>query len=319
MRIAITGAAGFIGSCLVSRLNRLGYQDLILVDAFEGGPKQQNLTGKQFDIKIDRMMFPNENLHPTPDVIFHIGARTDTTETDMGIFETLNIEYSKRIWKYCTEKQIPLIYASSAATYGNGEFGFDDRMDIAQLNPLNPYGQSKQIFDVWAQQQNETPPNWYGFKFFNVYGPNEYHKGRMASVIFHAFRQIKETGKMKLFESHRQGIGHGEQKRDFIYVQDLLDVLLFFHENKPANGLYNLGTGEARSFNDLASAIFDALGVPSKIEYIPTPEDIRETYQYFTEAVTVKLRDSGFRSSFTSLETGVRDYVKNYLMSESYY
>lgn len=319
MVIAVTGAAGFIGSCLVSKLNDLGYENLILVDAFDGGSKQQNLVGKRFDIKLDRQLFPNENLHPTPDVIFHIGARTDTTEMDTSIFETLNIAYSKKIWKYCTERQIPLIYASSAATYGNGEYGFDDTRDISLLKPLNPYGDSKQIFDRWVKQQSETPPHWHGFKFFNVYGPNEYHKGRMASVIFHAYRQISEHGTMKLFESHREGIAHGEQKRDFIYVKDLLEVLLFSWLKKPESGLYNLGTGKARSFNDLAMAIFGALHLPPHIEYVPTPLDIRDTYQYYTEATMTKLWNSGYHTPFLSLEAGVSDYVQNYLSKGAYF
>lgn len=317
--IAITGAAGFIGSCLVSKLNVLGYENLILVDAFDEGPKHKNLAGKRFDMKIDRDLFPNDKLHPVPDVIFHIGARTDTTEMDASIFERLNISYSKKIWNYCAEKQIPLIYASSAATYGNGEYGFDDRSDISLLKPLNPYGESKQIFDMWVQSQNTAPQHWHGFKFFNVYGPNEYHKGRMASVIFHAFRQISETGTMKLFESHRKGIAHGEQKRDFIYVKDLIDVLIFSWLNKPMNGLYNLGTGKARSFNDLAMAIFKALDKQPHISYIPTPVDIRETYQYYTEAVMDKWRMAGYLESFNSLESGVEDYVKHYLSAGKYY
>lgn len=313
MKIAVTGAAGFIGSCLVAELNALGFDDLILVDKFDNALKQNNLVGKSYDLLIDRSLFPNPNLHEKPDVVFHIGARTDTTEMDNAIFETLNIAYSKMLWNYCAENQIPFIYASSAATYGNGEFGFDDAMPIDQLVPMNPYGDSKQIFDVWALSQEKAPPHWHGFKFFNVFGPNEYHKGRMASVVFHAFNQINQSGKINLFQSHKEGIADGDQKRDFIYVKDLLSVLLFAWQSKPENGIYNLGTGVARTFNDLANAIFTALSKEASITYIPTPLDIRDTYQYYTQATMQKLKEAGYNKPFFSLEAGVDDYVKNYL------
>lgn len=318
MKIAVTGAAGFIGSGLVSQLNSLGFNDLILVDQFDNPTKQHNLKGKVYDLLIDRTLFPNEKIHAKPDVIFHIGARTDTTEMDMSIFETLNIAYSKKLWNYCVANQIPFIYASSAATYGNGEQGFDDTSTIANLVPMNPYGESKQLFDLWVLEQKETPPNWHGFKFFNVFGPNEYHKGRMASVVFHAFNQINQNGQIKLFQSHKEGIANGDQKRDFIYVKDLLNVLLFAWQDNPANGIYNLGTGIARSFNDLANAIFSTLNKAPKIEYIPTPVDIRDTYQYYTEATMQKLKEAGYKSDFISLEAGVDDYVKKYLQPDLY-
>jgi ADP-L-glycero-D-manno-heptose 6-epimerase len=318
MKIAVTGAAGFIGSALVSQLNTLGFNDLILVDQFDNPLKQPNLKDKVYDLLIDRALFPNEKLHDKPDVIFHIGARTDTTEMDKSIFETLNIAYSKMLWNYCVENQIPFIYASSAATYGDGESGFDDTDPIKNLVPMNPYGDSKQIFDLWVLEQKETPPNWHGFKFFNVFGPNEYHKGRMASVVFHAFNQINQSEKIKLFQSHKDGIAHGDQKRDFIYVKDLLSVLLFAWQEKPTNGIYNLGTGIARSFNDLAYAIFASLNKQPQIEYIPTPIDIRDTYQYYTQAAMQKLKEAGYKKEFYRLEQGVDDYVKNYLKPNLY-
>ena len=318
MKIAVTGAAGFIGSTLVSQLNALGFNDLILVDQFDNPVKLKNLKGKVYDLLVDRALFPNEKIHGKPDVIFHIGARTDTTEMDRSIFETLNIAYSKMLWKYCVTQQIPFIYASSAATYGNGEVGFDDTASINNLIPMNPYGDSKQIFDIWVLEQKETPPQWQGFKFFNVYGPNEYHKGRMASVVFHAFNQINQTGKIKLFQSHKEGIANGDQKRDFIYVKDLLNVLLFAWEEKPNNGIYNLGTGKARSFNDLAHAIFASLNKEPQIEYIPTPTDIRDTYQYYTQATMEKLISAGYSKKFYSLEEGINDYVINYLKPNLY-
>jgi len=318
MKIAVTGAAGFIGSALVSQFNALGFNDLILVDQFDNPLKQPNLKDKVYDLLIDRSLFPNEKLHDKPDVIFHIGARTDTTEMDKSIFETLNIAYSKMLWNYCVTNQIPFIYASSAATYGDGESGFDDTDPITNLVPMNPYGDSKQIFDLWVLEQKETPPNWHGFKFFNVFGPNEYHKGRMASVVFHAFNQINQSEKIKLFQSHKEGIANGDQKRDFIYVKDLLSALLFAWQEKPANGIYNLGTGIARSFNDLAHAIFASLNKQPQIEYIPTPIDIRDTYQYYTQATMQKLKESGYKNAFYSLEKGVDDYVKNYLKPNLY-
>ncbi len=319
MIIAITGAAGFIGSCLTGKLNALGFNNLILVDLFNEGPKSSNLKGKNYEVLIDREIFPNEELHDRPDVIFHIGARTDTTEFDTKIFDHLNVQSSIRIWEYATKHQIPFIYASSAATYGNGDSGFDDESEIGTLVPMNPYGWSKQKFDLWVQEQTETPPNWYGFKFFNVYGPNEYHKGRMASVIFHAWKQIKDRGSMKLFASHRPEFENGGQQRDFIYVMDLLDIMIFAWQHRIPNGLYNLGTGQARSFNDLAKSVFAALNLPANIEYIPTPEDIRDTYQYYTRATMTKLIKAGYQQPFTSLEDGVRDYVQNYLETQFHY
>lgn len=315
--IVVTGAAGFIGSCMVGLLNELGKFNLILSDDFSRIDKAPNLVGKSYIAKVHRDDLPNwlERMHDSIEVVFHLGARTDTTEQDTEIFDKLNLNYSKRIWQQCTQYRIPLIYASSAATYGLGEHGYNDDHEIVdKLEPLNPYGRSKNDFDTWVLQQKDTPPHWYGLKFFNVYGPNEYHKGRMASVIFHTVRQIKATGQMKLFRSHRPDYGDGAQSRDFIYVKDVTDVMYFLYKSHPASGLYNLGTGEARTFLDLATSTFKAMGLEPKISFIDTPADIRHTYQYFTEANMDKLRATGYSKAFFSLETGINDYVKQYLL-----
>lgn len=320
--IVVTGAAGFIGSCLVGKINTKGFDDLVLVDDFSKPEKNKNFEQKKFNQKIDREVFIdwlNRN-HDSIDFIFHIGARTDTAEFDMKVFDQLNINYSKAIWEACTKYQIPLIYASSAATYGLGEYGYsDDHSIIEKLKPLNPYGESKNIFDQWALSQTETPPFWAGIKFFNVYGPNEYHKGRMASVIIHAYKQILETDKVKLFRSHNPEYKDGEQLRDFIYVKDLVNVLCFLKEHGKESGIYNLGTGVARSFLDLAKATFKALDKEPVIEFIDTPVDIRDKYQYFTEANMKKLRSAGYDTPFYSLENGIREYVQGYLSRSSYY
>lgn len=324
--LLITGAAGFIGSYLVKKLNEAGYNDLILVDDFSRPDKKRNLEGKIYRESVHRdfLSIWFKARHKDIDAVFHIGARTDTTEQDVAIFNRLNLHYSETLWQLCTEFQIPMLYASSAATYGLGELGYADDHDlIPQLKPLNPYGQSKQDFDAWVLEQirqGHTPPQWAGFKFFNVYGPNEYHKGRMASVIFHTARQIKSTGGMKLFRSHRPDFKDGEQSRDFIYVKDVAAVLLYFYEKKPASAIYNLGTGKARTFLDLATGTFRALGMEPNIAFVDTPEDIRDTYQYFTEADMRKMRElAGYRAPFHSLEEGIADYVGNFLKEELIY
>lgn len=317
--IVVTGAAGFIGSVLVGYLNQLGYTNLIIVDDFSRVDKVSNWETKKFAHKIERSAFFSwlNGAGPSVDIVFHLGARTDTTEFNYAVHEELNVRYSQRIWEFCVSKNIPLIYASSAATYGSGELGYkDDHALTEKLTPLNPYGVSKNEFDKWALQQHNSPPHWYGLKFFNVYGPNEYHKGRMASVIFHSYNQIKETGFVKLFKSHRSGYEDGQQLRDFVYVKDLVSVCVWLMEKLPVSGLYNLGTGKARSFADLVKGTFSALNCNQDIRYIDMPEDIRETYQYFTEADMLKLTDAGYDTPFHTLENGVGDYVKNYLLQK---
>jgi ADP-L-glycero-D-manno-heptose 6-epimerase len=320
--IVVTGAAGFIGSCLVSKLNSLGFTNLILVDDFSKTEKDQNLVGKEFSQKIQRDVFHTFlEKHPTEiEFIFHIGARTDTTEFNKDIFDELNVNYSKMLWNFCSDNDVPLVYASSAATYGLGECGYEDSHEIIpQLKPLNPYGDSKNDFDIWALKQESQPPFWAGLKFFNVYGPNEYHKGRMASVIFHTFHQIQEKGEMKLFRSHNPNYTDGGQLRDFIYVKDVVDVCVFLQEKQPSSGIYNLGSGTARTFLDLATNTFRALDKEPNISFIDTPIDIRDKYQYFTEANMSKLKKAGFAQEFHTLEEGVSDYVTNYLSPNKYY
>lgn len=319
--IIVTGAAGFIGSCLISKLNQENFNFIIAVDDFSDPRKEANLAGKRIQERVDREAFfgwLDQNYHEV-EFIFHIGARTDTTEFDRQIFEHLNVNYSKQIWHRCIDYQIPLVYASSAATYGLGEFGYDDNESIIpQLRPLNPYGDSKNEFDIWALEQERKPFFWAGLKFFNVYGPNEYHKGRMASVIFHAHNQICQTGQMKLFRSHNPDYTDGGQMRDFIYVKDLIDVCSFLMHHRRNSGIYNLGSGRARTFLDLATLTFQALDREPNIEFIDTPADIRDKYQYFTQANMAKLRSIGYDKPFSSLEEGIADYVKNYLSRNRY-
>ncbi|HMT72712.1 MAG TPA: ADP-glyceromanno-heptose 6-epimerase [Chitinophagaceae bacterium] len=320
--ILLTGAAGFIGSYLLGNLNRKGYGQIIIADDFSRADKEVNYSSKKFIARVEREelfdWLVKEN--SAIDFVFHLGARTDTTEFDYAVHEKLNVEYSKKIWNYCTERNIPLVYASSAATYGSGELGYKDSHEIVgQLKPLNPYGVSKNEFDKWALAQNTCPPHWAGLKFFNVYGPNEYHKGRMASVIFHSFNQIRATGKVKLFKSHRPDFADGQQLRDFIYVEDVAKVCCWLMDNTVASGLYNLGTGKARSFEDLVKATFAGMDKEPVIEYIDMPEDIRDKYQYFTEADMTKLISAGYDATFFSLEKGVVDYVRQFLLQKAYY
>ena len=320
--IVITGAAGFIGSCLVSKLNKEGFYDLVLVDDFSKHEKDKNSEGKRFSQKVERNVFgkwldENERL---VQFIFHLGARTDTTEFNYSVLEELNLDYSKMIWQKCVKYGLPLVYASSAATYGNGEFGYDDNHELSEkLNPLNPYGISKNEFDKWALKQEQKPYFWVGLKFFNVYGPNEYHKGRMASVIMHAYHQIQEKGSMKLFRSHHPDYKDGGQLRDFVYVKDVVNICHFFLLHRKDSGIYNLGSGKARTFSDLAKAVFSSVQKEEKIEFIDTPADIRDKYQYFTEAKMDKIRKIGYSEPFFSLEKGIQDYVLNYLIPNNYY
>lgn len=320
--IVVTGAAGFIGSCMVSYLNQQGFENLILVDEFDDEEKELNLLHKKYLVRVEREDFFNWVQKEKPNVcfVFHLGARTDTTEFDYSIHQRLNVEYSQKIWHYCTINNVPLVYASSAATYGEGELGYnDDHGIVEQLQPLNPYGISKNEFDKWMLHQKEQPPFWAGLKFFNVYGPNEYHKARMASVIFHSFNQIKDKGVVKLFKSHKNGYEDGEQLRDFVYVKDVIAVCYWLMENQPASAIYNLGTGKARSFNALVQSTFAGLDMQPNIEFIDMPEDIRDKYQYFTEANMDKLKAAGYTNEFYSLEKGVDDYVRNYLAQNTFY
>ena len=327
--IIVTGAAGFIGSCLVSKLNKEGFTDLILVDDFSDSEKMKNLEaclpdrqGKKYSQKIHREDFiqwlkENQRL---VQFVFHIGARTDTTEFNKEIFDKLNLNYSKDLWNVCVEFGLPLVYASSAATYGLGEFGYEDNHEIIEkLKPLNPYGDSKNDFDKWAIKQEKKPYFWVGLKFFNVYGPNEYHKGRMASVIMHAFNQIQDKGLVKLFRSHNPDYKDGEQLRDFVYVKDLIDVCYFLLHHRKDSGIYNLGSGKARSFLDLVKNTYRSLGKEPNIEFVDTPIDIRDKYQYFTKANMTKLESIGYPKPFHTLEEGVKDYVENYLVGKKYY
>ena len=318
--IVITGAAGFIGSCTTSILNQNRYFDLILVDDFSKLEKKANYSDKKYTDKIDRNDFSKwlDHNHKFVEIIIHLGARTNTAEFDMNILLELNTEYTKMLWRKSCEYGIPLIYASSAATYGLGENGFDNTTNPEILIPLNPYGVSKNEFDKWALKQEKKPYFWAGLKFFNVYGPNEYHKNRMASVIFHAYNQILETGELKLFKSHHKDYDDGEQKRDFIYVKDVVDVIMFFMQKRKNSGIYNLGTGQARSFNDLGNAVFNAMNITPNIHYIDIPADIRDKYQYFTKAEMQSLRNIGYSKEFYSLENGVSDYVNNYLKNKIY-
>lgn len=318
--ILITGAAGFIGGHLANLFAGQGGCKLILADDFSKPGKEPNWSGIDGAVRVDRAALIDwlEREQPVIDWVLHLGARTDTTEFDYSIHEQLNLNYSKSIWNYCVQNKVPLVYASSAATYGAGEQGYlDEESSLDTLHPLNPYGLSKHQFDQWVLKQTVHPPHWYGLKFFNVYGYRESHKGRMASMVYHGFNQIRSGGTVRLFRSHREGFGDGEQKRDFIYVKDIARVIEWLMTDAPASGIYNLGTGEARSFNDLIRAVFQSLNQPPRIEYIDMPEDLRETYQYFTQAPMQKLQKAGYRGGFYSLEEGVDDYVRQYLLPEA--
>lgn len=318
--IVVTGAAGFIASYFVKKLNQEGYQDIVLVDDFSVITKKRNWESLNYSQKVDRKLLfswieQNEN---QIQFIFHLGARTDTSEIDLGILNELNLNYSKQLWHLCVRYGLPFVYASSAATYGGGEHGYDDNHHVVnKLVPLNPYGVSKNDFDKWVIAEKKQPFYWAGLKFFNVYGPHESHKGRMASVVWHTFKQVTQTGMMKLFRSHNKNYKDGEQLRDFIYVKDVAEVLYFLMHHRKDSGLYNLGTGQARTFVDLATAAFVAMGKEPSISFIDTPKDIREKYQYFTEANMSKLRSIGYKTEFTSLEDGVKEYVQQYLMKEN--
>lgn len=322
--IVVTGAAGFIGSCVISKLNQEGYNYIIAVDDFSNEKKNLNLEGKKIQERVHRDDFfewlDQDKNSRLVEFIIHMGARTDTTEFDKEIFDRLNLNYSKELWKRCIQYQIPVVYASSAATYGGGEHGYDDSETIIpKLKPLNPYGNSKNDFDIWALKQTEKPFFWAGLKFFNVYGPNEYHKSRMASVVMHTFNKVQETGEMKLFRSHKKEYKNGEQLRDFVYVKDVVNVIFFLIHHRKDSGIYNLGSGKARTFLDLATNTFTSINKPVNIDFIDTPADIRDKYQYFTEANMQKMKNIGYNTPFHTLEEGVKDYVSNYLIDGKYY
>ncbi len=314
--IIVTGAAGFIGSYMVGKLNQEGYTDIVLVDDFLRPNKVNNWKDKKYKETVQRNLFFDWLKITNPNLIqavIHLGARTDTTDLNEKVFLELNYYFSVRLFEYCAEHQIPFLYASSAATYGDGKQGFSDL--VYELKPLNPYAKSKHQFDLYLLKAVKRPYFWAGFKFFNVYGPNEYHKGRMASVVYHAYQQIQTNGKLKLFRSHRSDYKDGEQKRDFIYVKDVVEVLYYFLTERRNPDIYNLGTGKSRTFWDLGVAVFHALKKPVIIEFIDIPEDIRNSYQYFTEADMQKLKHAGYTKPFHSLEAGIHDYVENYLVT----
>ena len=322
--IVVTGAAGFIGSCLVRKLNELGFErDIVVVDDFYKDYKDPNLDDKFIRDWVHRDLFQSwfKKVHKSIDFVFHLGARTDTVETNKKIFDKLNVNFSKELWNTCTEFQIPLVYASSAATYGNGENGFsDDHKLIRKLKPLNEYGKSKHSFDTWALKQKSSPPKWIGLKFFNVYGPNEYYKGRMASVMMHFTKQARTDGKIRLFKSHRDDVKNGEQARDFVYVKDVIDVCCrFMNAEEVENGIYNVGTGKANTYLELAQNIWKTLGKTPKIEFIDTPEDIRDNYQYFSEADLTKLDHAIGKTNFYSLEAGIEEYLDQYLLRGAHF
>lgn len=313
----VTGGAGFIGSCIVRALNDRGIEDIVIVDNIASTAKWHNIQNKKFREYIHKSIFL-ERLEKgrlgNVSAIIHMGACSSTTENDFDYLWNNNVEYTKSLWKYCTRQQIPFIYASSAATYGNGERGFSDCAEgMNALRPLNAYGYSKQVFDQWSLKQEEKPSQYVGLKFFNVYGPNEYCKGSMASMAFHGYRQLVESGKIRLFRSENPLYLNGEQERDFVYIKDVCSVVMFFLENSSQNGIFNVGTGRAQTFQELAAAVFHAVGREPVIEYIDMPHGLKEKYQYHTQADITALRRAGYSLPFTDVECGVEDYVQNYL------
>lgn len=318
--IIVTGAAGFIGSNIVNDLFRAGYREVVAVDLDDLVTESLYLNDKSLvNVPFDDLANFIDANHQRIQAIIHMGACSDTTETDPKVFETYNLSNSKMLWSKAADYGLVFIYASSAATYGDGALGYSDTLEhIYQLRPLNMYGQSKQDFDLWALAQSKKPLFWAGLKFFNVYGPNEDHKGRMASVVRHAYYQISRTGSMRLFRSHHSDFKDGEQIRDFVYVKDVVKVVLFLMEQRSKSGIYNVGYGKGRTFNALVEATFQAMGLDCNIEYIDTPLDIRDKYQYYTCATVDALKNLGYGEEMTSLEAGVRDYVCNYLAQEKH-
>ena len=322
--IIITGGAGMIGSIIAWHLNtKLGRDDLVIVDHITHEAQWQNLVHRHYDEYLDRnQLFDFLEDNDQVDAVIHMGAISATTERDFNKLVEANMHYSQDLWGWCTDNKVPFFYASSAATYGDGSEGYNDT-SVDKLRPLNGYGYSKHFFDQWVLKQTpeNSPPTWAGFKFFNVYGPNEYHKERMASVAFHTFNQFTETGTMKLFKGTKVGVKDGEQLRDFVYVKDAAAIVCNFVEklNQKNNGIYNIGTGVARSFKDLATNVMESMGKAPHITYIDMPADLQGKYQYFTEAKMAKLRAAGYTAPMTSLEDGVKDYVQNYLMQADQY
>lgn len=317
MKVIVTGGAGFIGSCVVKSLNERGIFDILIVDNIQSTGKWANIRNKTFVDYVNKIDFIN-NLHRFKDYthIIHMGACSSTLEPNFDYLYNNNYAYTKTLWNFCVENKLCFIYASSAATYGDGMRGFDDKNDITQYSPLNAYGYSKHLFDLWVQKQRKRPKQYVGLKFFNVYGPNEYFKNQMASIIFHGYKQIKATGTLKLFKSYSMECLNGEQKRDFVYIKDVCKVIDFFINNNSLNGLYNVGTGQAESFNNLAKVLFSTMNMNLNVEYIDMPEHLQKNYQYFTQANMCKLFDAGYTEKFYSLQEGAKDYIINYLQKD---
>lgn len=313
--IIVTGGAGFIGSCIIRTLNDAGMEDIIIVDNINTTDKWMNIRNKKYLKYVHKTEFLEKlNTYENVEAIIHMGAQSSTTERDFDYLWKNNFEYTKILWEYCSKRKISFIYASSAATYGDGSLGFDDKMDIDKLLPLNGYGYSKQLFDLWVKHQaKEFPAQYVGLKFFNVYGPNEYFKESMASMVFHGYRQIKENGVVRLFKSCNPDYADGGKLRDFVYVKDICSIVMWLLEHREVSGLFNVGTGTARSFKELAEATFHALDLEPNIVYIDMPEHLREKYQYYTKAEMGKLREAGYKEKFWDLEDGVEDYVRGYL------
>jgi ADP-L-glycero-D-manno-heptose 6-epimerase len=321
--ILVTGANGFIGSCLLGELEAHGFHDFIVVDTIR--PSERSLPVgkhpyKKFLQTDELFAFLESAQAPHFDGVFHMGACASTTEMDVEFLRRNNTEYSKSLFEYCTRKKVPFIYASSAAVYGDGQLGFDDEQPSEIYRPLNPYGWSKLNFDTWAEQQTQTPPRWAGLRFFNVYGPNEYHKGAMSSVIYKAFQQVRESGRLKLFRSHRPEYQDGAQLRDFVYVKDVIrwmrQIWLGPHFT---NGIYNMGSGQARTWLDLAEAVFQTLACPLKIDWIDMPISIRDQYQYYTEAKMTRFLRQPVEPPQFQLRDGIHDYLQNFLLKSDPY
>ncbi|MGH7046427.1 MAG: ADP-glyceromanno-heptose 6-epimerase [Stellaceae bacterium] len=325
--LVITGGGGFIGSVLAARLNDSGRSDLIIVDRFGSGEKWRNIAKREFFeiVAIDALLPWLDRFGDAVEAVFHLGANSSTTERDADKIIATNLNYSVALWRWCARAGKRFFYASSAATYGDGAHGFDDRgggSALARLQPLNLYGWSKHAFDRWAWRQamaGRAPPLWIGLKLFNVFGPNEYHKGEMMSLFAKNYRRVAAGEPIRLFKSHRDDVADGDQSRDFVYVKDCADIMAWLLEHACESGVFNLGSGRARSFRDAMLALGAACGVPPRIEYIETPPAIRPNYQYFTQATIEKLRQAGYRAPFTPLEAAVQDFVTQHLSSSDPY